>query len=302
MPRHVRLRRVRSPAPCRPDYEADRRGLRVVDASAAPLHVREAGRAEAPGVLLLHGLGGDHTVWNAQVGALGEHHHVLAPDLRGHGKSPTPDGSTFAFDELEGDLEAMLAALHPRPVHVVGMSAGGFLALRLLLDRPDLVRSLTLVGSGAQCDGHTRAVAAHWAEVYRDQGYEAYVLRLLKDLFYPEWLESHMDYLDTALVAMRGRDLRAAVQWGLAVRAFDVRPQLSRIRVPTFALHGMDDRVIDPSHARLVRQAVRGTELKLFPFVGHMVPLEKPEETTQLLADWVRRCEPAPAEAGGPAH
>jgi pimeloyl-ACP methyl ester carboxylesterase len=257
----------------------------AVPSSSANLHVREAGKG--PVVLLLHGLGGDHTLWNAQFEPLALGHHVVAPDLRGHGRSPTPDGSTFAFDELEQDLEVLMSQRGAESFHVVAASAGGFLALRLVLDRPERVRSLFLLGTAAQCDGHTRAVAAHWAEVFRDQGYEAYAMRLLKDLFYPEWLEAHLDYIDSAIETMRGRDLRAAVQWGLAIRNFDVRARLGRVRAPTFVLHGMDDHVVDPSHARLLRQAIPKAELKLFPFVGHMVPVEKPEETTRLLTDWL---------------
>jgi 3-oxoadipate enol-lactonase len=251
------------------------------------LHVREAG--QGPTVLLLHGLGGDHTVYNLVIPALAEQFHVLAPDLRGHGGSPLPGGSTFAFDELAGDLDAMLAARRVERYHLVGMSAGGFLGLRMLLDRPQRLLSFTGIGTAAQCDGHTRAVASYWAEVYRELGYEPYVMRLLKDLFYPEWLEEHPAFIEEALVSMRQRDLGAAVQWGLSVRNFDVRGQLGRVRTPLLVLHGMDDRVIDASHARLLRQAVSGAELKLMPFAGHMLPIEKPEEVAHALKDFLTR-------------
>ena len=258
-------------------------------AGTADLVVREAG--SGPAVLFLHGLGGDHTVFNYQLGPLSERFHVLAPDLRGHGRSPTPNGSTFTMDELEGDLEALLARRGIGESYIVGMSAGGFLGLRFLLDHPERVRGFVGVGTAAQCDGHTRAVAGAWADVYRGEGYEAYVMRLLKDLFYPDWLEAHMNYIEESLRTMRERDLKSAVQWGLAVKNFDVRPLLGKVRTPTLAVHGMDDRVIDASHARFLRQAIPGAELKLLPFVGHMAPLEKPEEMTAVLLDFLSRAE-----------
>ena len=264
--------------------------------ATAELHLREEGSGEP--VLLLHGLGGDHTVFNAQIRPLAERFHVLAPDLRGHGRSPTPDGSTFTFDELEQDLEALVEARGTGPVHLVGLSAGGFLALRWVLDRPERVRSLILLSTAAQCDGHTRAIAQHWAEVYRDKGYDAYVMRLLKDLYQAEWLEEHLEVIDHALATLRGQDLRAAVQWGLAVRNFDVRNRISQIRAPTSVAHGMEDRVIDASHARFLRQAIPGTELKLFPFTGHMLPVERAEETTRLLLEWLARPPRRPGSAG----
>jgi 3-oxoadipate enol-lactonase len=265
--------------------------------ATAELFVREVG--EGAPVLLVHGMGGDHTVWNGVLPSLGERFRVLAPDLRGHGRSPTPDGSTFLLDELTQDLEVLLSRRGIDSVHLVGMSAGGFLALKWAIERPEKLRSVALVSTAAQCDGHTRAIAQHWAEVYRDQGYDAYVMRMLKDLYYPEWLEQHLDVIDQALESMRNRDLRGAVQWGLSLRTFDVRAQLGRIRVPTTVAHGMDDRVIDPSHARLVRQAIPGTDLKLYPYVGHMLPVERPDEVGALLADWVGRQEKARSAPAG---
>ncbi|MHB8352273.1 MAG: alpha/beta fold hydrolase [Thermoplasmata archaeon] len=266
---------------------------------SAELHLRESG--EGVPILLVHGLGGDHTVWNGQIGPLAEKFRVLAPDLRGHGRSPTPEGSTFGFDELEDDLFATLDRRGLSAVHLAGTSAGGFLALRIALDRPDRVRSLILLSTAAHADGHTRAVAQHWTEVLREQGYEAYVRRLLKDLYYAEFLEAHLDLIDQTLAALRHRDLRAVVQWGAAIKGFDVRARLGRVALPTLVLHGMEDRVIDASHARVLRQAIRGAELKLFPYVGHMLPVERPEEVTQLIRDWVSTNEDRGKAAVGSA-
>ncbi|MCI4369123.1 MAG: alpha/beta fold hydrolase, partial [Thermoplasmata archaeon] len=70
------------------------------------LHVREAG--SGPAIVLLHGLGGDHTVWEAQLSGLASDFRVLAPDLRGHGRSVAPEGSTFSFAEMIGDVAGML--------------------------------------------------------------------------------------------------------------------------------------------------------------------------------------------------
>ena len=270
------------------------------DGAPAELFVREAG--SGPAALLLHGLGGDHTIWNGQLQPLSERYHLIAPDLRGHGRSPYPDGTTFSFDELVGDLEGTLRTCGVDRAHLVGVSAGGFLALQFVLAHPERVRSLTLISSAAHCDGHTRAIAAHWAEVYRTQGYEAYVMRLLKDLFYPDWLDQHLEVIDQTMDALRGRDLKAPVQWALSVRTFDVRGRLSRIRTPTMVVHGMEDRVIDASHARLLRQGIVGAELKLFPYVGHMPPIERPMETARLLAErWGAADAAAPGAPAGPA-
>ncbi|MCI4336708.1 MAG: alpha/beta hydrolase [Thermoplasmata archaeon] len=271
------------------------------EAAAPPVELTCKSEGRGTPILLLHGMGGDHTVWNSVTAPLGARHEVLVPDLRGHGRSPAPPGSTYSFAEMEGDVLALLDARQKAQVDVVGLSAGGFLALRLALDHPDRVRSLVVIGASSHCDNHTKAVAERWAEVYQTEGFDAYVLRLLKDLFYPDWVEAHMDYADAMKERLRGVDLKGPLQWGLAVRTFDLRGRLGRLRVPTFIIHGVDDQVIDSAHARLLRVSIPGAQLRLFPLTGHLPPVEKPTETTQAIAEWVDREGPAAGAAAAVA-
>jgi pimeloyl-ACP methyl ester carboxylesterase len=250
--------------------------------------------------VLLHGLGGDHTVWNGLLPDLSPSLRVLAPDLRGHGRSPAPEGSTYRFEEMEADVLAYLDRADLPRAHFVGMSAGGFLALRLALDHPERIGSLTMVGSGLYCDSHTRAVGERWAEVLRDDGYEAYAVRLMKDLYYPDWAEEHLDLLDRFREAWRHRDLGGVVRWAFEIRRFDERPRVARLAAPTLVVHGMDDQVVDVAHARLTRQSIRGCEVRLLARTGHMVPVERPQETAEALLGWVAKVEGRPrGEASG---
>lgn len=232
-------------------------------------------------------------MWNAVVPLLKDGHTVLVPDLRGHGRSPSPAGSRYSFRELEDDLLATLDARSTDRVDLVGLSGGGFLALRLALDHPERVRRLVVIGAAAHCDNHTKAVAERWAEVYRDEGFDAYSLRLLKDLFYPDWIEAHLDIADAFRDKLRTVDLTGPIQWGLSIREFDLRGRLGRLKVPTLVIHGVDDQVVDSAHARLLRVSIPGAELKLLPQTGHLPPVERPEITAQAIRDWVDRPDPA---------
>jgi 3-oxoadipate enol-lactonase len=264
------------------------------------LHARVEGTG--PSVVLLHGLGADHSVWNGIIGPLSKSYRVIAPDLRGHGRSPAPSDSTGRFPEMEGDLLSLIDRHHAGPVHLVGLSAGGFLALQTAVDHPQALRSLTAIGSAAHCDAHTRAVAENWSVTYREEGFDAYFLRLLKDLYYPDWVEAHLDYADHLREQMRHQELSGATRWGESIAHFDLRHQLGRVRLPALIIQGMDDQVIDPPHARLLRQTIPGAQLRLLPQTGHLVPVERPEELTVILSEWFERASgPSPGAPANPS-
>jgi pimeloyl-ACP methyl ester carboxylesterase len=251
--------------------------------------VELAVRREGAGtpVVFLPGIFADHTVWNVVARDLAKDHVVLAPDLRGHGRSPFPDGSTMKFDELAADVLAMLDREKLDKTHLVGLSAGGFLALEIGLAHPDRIRSVTLVSSAGQCDRHTKSIAERWITTYREEGPEALALRLLKDLYYPEWIEEHLEIADRLRESLKEGEPRGPLAWSAAIRTFDTRGRLAGLRVPLFVIQGMDDQVVDPSHARLLRQTIQGTPVRLLARTGHMVPVERPAETAESIRGWL---------------
>jgi pimeloyl-ACP methyl ester carboxylesterase len=218
---------------------------------------------------------------------------VLAPDLRGHGRSPQPPDGDFRFVAFEADLLALLDARAVTAAHVVGLSAGALLALRLGLDAPDRVRSVGLVGGSVYTDGHTRAVAERWAETYARDGPDALALRLLKDLYYPDWIEAHMEVADRLRAEVPRHDYRTAERWAREVAAFDERARVATLRPPALIVQGMDDQVVDASHGRILRQSIPDSRIRILAETGHMVPVERPEETAEAIATFVDSVEGA---------
>ncbi|MFX5610710.1 alpha/beta hydrolase, partial [Acinetobacter baumannii] len=97
-------------------------------------------------VLLLHGLGSSARDWEYQLPALLGRYRLLVPDLRGHGRSGKPRGG-YSMAGFAEDCAALLDRLGCGPVHLVGISMGGMIGFQLACDRPDLLRSLTIVNS-----------------------------------------------------------------------------------------------------------------------------------------------------------
>ena len=93
-------------------------------------------------VLLIHSGGFSSRQWRKLSEALAPDYRVLAPDLLGYGESePWPEGQPFHFRQ---DLAFLETVIKSEPVHLVGHSYGGFLALQLAIARPELVRSIAV--------------------------------------------------------------------------------------------------------------------------------------------------------------
>lgn len=254
-----------------------------------PLATREGG--DGPPILLLHGIGGNRTVWNTVIPLLETDFRVIAPDLRGHGRSAAPPGSTFSFEEMLGDVVHLLDARGLDSAHWVGLSGGALLALRAALDARARCRSLTMVSGAAYTDSHTRAIAERWAETYAKEGPDSFALRLLKDLYYPDWIEDHLDLADELRQDVKDHDYRPAVRWAEAMGRFDERNRIASIEVPTLIVQAMDDAIVDASHGRILRQTIPGAQIRILPQTGHMIPLERPQETAEAIAAHVRAAE-----------
>lgn len=254
-----------------------------------PLHSREEGTG--PCLLLLHGVGLSHSVWNDVIRGLAPGFRVIAPDLRGHGVSPNPTGSHFSFLELEGDLLRLLDEKGVDSAYVVGLSGGALLALRLTLDHPERVRGLVMISGAAYTDTHTRSIAQRWAETYVKEGPDAYGLRILKDLYYPDWIEAHLDFADQVRAYVKHQDMGPSNRWSQAMATFDEKARVASIKVPTLIVQAMDDQVVDASHGRILRQSIPGAVIRILPETGHMVPLERPKETVEAVAGFVHAAE-----------
>jgi len=262
-----------------------------IERAAPPVDLACRTEGSGPAVLLLHGIGGSHTVWNDVIPGLAKEYLVLAPDLRGHGRSAAPPGSELTFAEMMGDVTRLLDEKGVRSAHLVGLSGGALLALRIALDRPERVRSLVLVSGSAYTDAHTRAVADRWSETYAREGPDRFALRLLKDLYYPDWTEANLDFADALREQVKHQDFTPAVRWAKAMGGFDERGRIASVPQPTLIVQAMDDQVVDASHGRILRQSIPGSQIRILTETGHMVPVERPKELLETLLPFLRSAE-----------
>ena len=248
------------------------------------LHHEICGRADGTPIVLLHGLGSSSADWAYQVPALAARHRVIAPDLRAHGRSPRGRGRLTA-ETMAGDVAMLLGTLGTGPAHVVGLSLGGCVALSLALDRPEMVRSLTLVNTfarpvpagprgalrflarlGLLACAPMAVVAAHVARGLfpRPEQRARYLAAVASLAANSRW---------TYLAAVRG------------LLSFDVRGRLGDVRCPTLLIAGERDTTVPLAAKRALERSIPGAELIVVADSGHVTPYDQADRfNTVLLA------------------
>ena len=238
--------------------------------------------ADAPDALLLHCSLARHEALMplARMARL----DALMPDLLGHGRSP-------AWDGREDYQTANLAALVPlidRPMHVVGHSFGGTIALRLAVERPDLVTRLTLIEPVffALATG-TPAFERHLADFTPiAEAVAAGSLPLAARLFHEAYGTGDWNALKPAMQESFASQMPLVVAAAPAIQddVHGLAPRLAAIDVPLTLVRGaLTQPVIGEIHADLVRR-IPGARDHVIDGAGHMVPITHPQAVAPLLA------------------
>ena len=245
------------------------------------MYYRLAGPAEAPVVLLLHGLGSSADDWSHQVAALASY-RVLAVDLPGHHRSARPQGR-LSIEGMAAGIERLLARLAIDRAHVVGVSLGGCVALALALRAPERIRTLTVVNGFA----HLRATSLRTAARVAGRLALALVgpMPLLGAYVAREaFPRLEDDALRRAVAArLRANTRRHYLESLAAIMRFDVRARLEQIRCPTLIVAGAEDRTVPLSAKVLLAGAIPGARFQVVERSGHVMPYDQPEALNTLL-------------------
>ena len=237
------------------------------------------GRKKFPHVLLLHAGGLDGRMWHPLAERLKDGYRLHMPDLRGHGDTPLPE-EEFANAE---DLVRLLDRLKINRAAVVGASFGGWVALQLATLAPERVTGLALMASAFDLDEWSPELDAFRAE--EEALLEAGDIDGAVELGLRTWVREPQI---TDLVADMSRKA-FELQQGVDVHLRELPVDLAAIGVPTLAVSGGRD---FPDFARIadrIAAEVPGAERAEIADAGHLIALERPDESAELLRPWLQR-------------
>lgn len=254
------------------------------------LHYEIAGDGEP--VVFLHGFGLDSSMWDPQWQPFAARYGAIRYDLRGYGRSGLPAGPYSHTD----DLAALLEALGVESAHLVGLSMGGRIALRVAVREPALVRSLTLVDTALDGHGWSEDWLARWRRMAdaAKQGDGAGARRLWWEhpLFDPA-----RERADAAELLQTMISRYSGWHWRHQDPDLDYSasaPRMAAISIPTLIVVGGRDLPDFQAIARRVAAEMPNAMLREIAEAGHMANMEAPAEFNELLLEHLRRCR-APA-------
>jgi pimeloyl-ACP methyl ester carboxylesterase len=242
---------------------------------------------KAAQLLFIHGAGSSADFWHWQRNAV-PHGHYL--DLPGHGRGAMADPAWQNGDPgtLIARYAAWVAAYVERAqlteVVLNGHSMGGAITLTLALERPAWLRAIVLTGTGARLRVSPRLLGLLRTD------YPAAVDAIIESSFAP--LTTPLSYAQK--VRRNGtrrqmlRTLREVAQADYeACDSFDVMERVGEIRLPTLCIVGDQDAMTPVKYSDYLHRSIHGSLLEVVNGAGHMLPLEKPDEYSRKISDFV---------------
>ncbi len=250
--------------------------------------------------LYLHGLGGASTNWTDLAYLLADRLDADAPDLPGFGRSGPPPGRDYSLAAQVRLAAALIERRDRGPVHLLGNSMGGAVAVLLAAARPDLVSTLTLIspampalrprrGSDVSLPllllpGLDRLVGWRMSRMSPEARVRALITLCYADpgRVPPNRLAEAADEVRrrsqlpwaTESVA---RALRGLVGSYLVRGPGSLWRQAAWITAPTLVIWGIEDKLVDVALAPRTAAAIQDARLLVLPRIGHTAQLEDPE-------------------------
>lgn len=274
--------------------------------------VRVARAGRGPAIVLLHGIVSSLETWAGVFPALSRHHLVLAPDLRGHGRSTGGPGD-YSLGAHASGVRDLMDAMDVERATIIGHSLGGGVAMQFSYQHPERTERLVLVGSGGLgpevgpllrlaslpgtewvlplfCSGPLVRTASRAGTGLSRLGLGRLGLRagprLSEGWRSYSWLADpagRRAFLSTlrSVVGPRGQTVSAQDKLYLAHD------------VPTMLVWGERDAMIPVAHAWATHLSIANSRLEVFDGAGHFPHQAQPERFVTLVQDFIASTRPA---------
>ncbi|NPA34451.1 MAG: alpha/beta hydrolase [Chlorobi bacterium] len=243
-------------------------------------------------IVFAHGFLLDADMFRFQIDYFKNRYRIIAFDWRGQGRSEkTTNG--YDIDSLYLDSIELLMKLNCTPCHWVGLSMGGFVGMRIVARKPELIKSLILADTGASEETFINKIK--WgtlAILFRLFGLHPVKKGVLKALFSPHSLKNpnFKSIITEYAHKMEKQDRKTIykIAWAIFNRK-SVIDELHKIKAPSLVMVGEDDIARPVEEAKQLVELIPNAELKIIPNAGHSSALENPQEFNKAMETFLKK-------------
>jgi pimeloyl-ACP methyl ester carboxylesterase len=252
-------------------------------------------------VVMLHSMGLCRGGMAPLAERLRDRYRVVLWDYRGMGDSEKVESGVVGTETLYEDAVFFIRDRASGPVHLIGMSMGGWIGMRVAARQPQLVRSLTVMGTSAEgADSHPQGQA--FFDTIREKGFSdpEIVEASMVVSFSPTVREDPARAEDMAHWegVMRDLDPRTmAVTHSLTTR-LSIEHEIQNITAPTLVIAGADDFNHSPADHEQIHRAIPGSRFVVIENCGHTAIVERPDEVAAAVRPFLQDVAAAAPAAG----
>ncbi|WP_240377501.1 alpha/beta fold hydrolase [Bacillus piscicola] len=262
--------------------------MQAEDRKGLATYWQEKGSGEP--VILIHGVGMDHTMWQYQTEFLASYYRVITYDMLGHGNSGKPGGE-YKLDHYVSQLLGLMDQLSLDQAHIVGFSMGGMVAQLFGIIHPDKVKTLTFMNAVAnRSEKEQQAVKNRVKQVERE-GHQSTIDAAIDRWFNEDYRKNNPDLVEKVRERLKNNDADAYLKSYKVFAAADqeIWPQLNEIKKPTLVITGEGDVGSTPLMAEDIHEQLSNSELVIFPGFKHMLPMENYEAVNETIFRFIEK-------------
>jgi len=266
----------------------------TIQTKGANLYYEEHGSGDET-IVFAHGLLLNSNMFNGQIDALKNRYRCIAFDFRGQGKSEVTRNG-YDMETLTLDAVELIEKLNCGPCHFVGLSMGGFIGLRLAIQHPHLLRSLTIADSSADTEPKENVPKYNKLNfIARWFGLGLVINKVMPILFAKPFLTDTnrrelMKEWKKVIVSNHRIGITKAVKGVITRRG--VMDELHKINTPTLILVGEMDTATTPEKSEKMQAMIKNAELKIIPNAGHSSTIEESEAINEAMENFLKQVEP----------
>ncbi len=233
-------------------------------------------------LLLVPGVLCSPRLYAAQLAALKDVADIVVPDWR---KAPMS-----MWDSWDATARWVLGQAPAEKFALAGLSLGGMISVEIMQIAPERVTKLALLDTGMRSQNEAERAVRYGRIRLANEGHFELVLGLQLSRFIPAYRLPDKALCDEVLTMCTeiGEAIYKKQEALAAIRA-DRRPDLPKIKCPTVIVCGRDDAATPLFMSEEMHAAIKGSELVVVEKCGHLVTMEKPDETNAILRKWLAK-------------